>query len=158
MYRCRQCICEQGYLNPCGNGWGNFPCKQREHFPKLTAVFGQGHFQRSETIYATRIYWASAMLLPLCLLLKMQKHKLQSLPLRRLLHDPYSEAEWWQHITRSRIWISKKVIINYYIILLQGSLKNKESDFYLLSSLSLKSWIMTLQRYLNNRKEGSTEC
>lgn len=51
-----------------------------------------------------------------------------------------------------------KVIINYYIILLQGSLRNKESDFYLLSSLSLKSWIMTLQRYLNNPKESSTEC
>lgn len=51
-----------------------------------------------------------------------------------------------------------EVIISYYITLSQGSLEKKNRLSYtIMSSLSLKSWIVIFQGYLSNPIEG-TQC
>ena len=123
---------------------------------KLITVFGQDHFQKSGTIYSIHIYWASTMLHSLRLLLRMQRQKSWT-----LLQEDHSMIFNYRNrivaaYDKEQYWVPYKVIINYYIILLQINLK-KTGWRTVMSSLSLKSWIITFQGYLSNPIEGNTE-
>lgn len=96
------------------------------------------------------------MLHSLCLLLKMQRHKSWT-----LLQEDHSMIFNYRNrivaaYDKEQYWEPYNVIINYYIILLQSNLK-KAGWHTVMSSLSLKSWIITFQGYLSNPIEGNTE-